>query len=393
MSAPRHFLPEAMMAQAREQTAGLSDFGDPSFRAGLDTLCEALDTQARLSDTGRYVLQQKIVGQLANRLRIEDWFSRHPEVANEALPPPVVIVGLPRTGTTKLHRLLACDPAFHWMAFWESQFPVPFENESLEQPSERIAQAHAMVDMMTEAMPKLTAIHPMDADAADEEVMLTEHSFLSAFNAYADIPGYMSWLDRQDQTPVYEYLRRMLQFLQWQKRKRGIVAERWVLKAPHHLLRMDTLLRVFPGALVVQTHRDPLQSIPSIASFIHTLWCIYSDDADPAAAGRSWSELMNRALLHTMRVRQSAPAQFLDVRFEDTVRRPLAVARRIYAFIGRELKPEVETAMARWLASDAETHKAGHDYSAAQFGLSDEGLRADFAAYRDRHIEKRADTA
>lgn len=102
---------------------------------------------------------------------------------------------------------------------------------------------------------------------------------------------------------------------------------------------------------------------------------------------------MNRALLHTMRVRQSAPAQFLDVRFEDTVRRPLAVARRIYAFIGRELKPEVETAMARWLASDAETHKAGHDYSAAQFGLSDEGLRADFAAYRDRHIEKRADTA
>lgn len=387
MNTARHFQAEALMAQAREQLGGrLDDFGDPSFRPGLERLCAALDEEGKLSDMGRAILQQKIVGQLANRLRVEDWFARHPDIAEETLRPPLVIVGLPRTGTTKLHRLLSCDPRFYWMAFWESQFPVPFEHETLARPDERIAQAHAMVEAMTSAMPKLAAIHPMDADAADEEVMLTEHSFLSAFNAYADIPGYMDWLDQQDQTPVYRFLHRMLQFLQWQQRQRGIVAERWVLKAPHHLLRMDTLLRVFPGAQVIQTHRDPVQSIPSIASFIHTLWCLYSDRADPASAGQAWSELMRRALSHTMSVRETAPTQFLDVRFEDTVQNPMNVAKRIYDFIGAPLPDDVASRMERWLAADQEKHGKAHHYTAAQFGLSEEGLRRDFAAYRARHI-------
>src|SRR5262249_35021304 len=160
----------------------------------------------------------------------------YPEIVQEKIAPPLVIVGLPRTGTTKLHRLLSCDPRFHWMAWWESIYPVPFDNEKLEKPEARIAQARSDVAMMTTAMPKLMAIHPMDADAADEEVMLIENSFLSAFNAYADVPSYMAWLDKQDQRPAYRYLVRMLQFLQWQKRQRSVIADRWVLKAPHHLL-------------------------------------------------------------------------------------------------------------------------------------------------------------
>ncbi|MGH8541320.1 MAG: sulfotransferase family protein [Stenotrophobium sp.] len=389
MSTAQNFIPEQLLKDASAATGGLSDFGDASFRAGLDALCTALDKEAQLSEMGATIMRQKITAQLMNRLRVEDYFTRHPEIATEKIASPLVIVGLPRTGTTKLHRLLSRDPRFWWMSFWESQFPVPFPNETLQKPTARIAEARGMVTMMTQAMPKLLAIHPMDADEADEEVMLMDHSFLSAFNAYANIPGYTAWLDRQDQTPAYLYLRRIMQFLQWQKRQRGISGERWVLKAPHHLLRMDILLRVFPGVQVIQTHRDPAQSIPSIASFIHTLWGIYSSKADPIAAGHEWSALMNRALRHTMAVRKQAPSQFLDVRFQDTVKQPMDVARRIYEFIGWPLAPDAESAMRAWLVKDEKSHQGGHDYGPEQFGLSADQIRSDFAEYCERHIDKK----
>lgn len=383
---PTPFDPEALLAEARAASGGLDDFGDPSFRPALDVLCASLDQEARLSETGRYALRLKLLGQLGNRLRLEQAFHAHPEIADEAIAPPLVIVGLPRTGTTKLHRLLSRDPRFWWMAFWESQFPLPFPGEPEGQPARRIAEAHRLIDMMTTAMPKLMAIHPMSAEEADEEVMLMEHSLLSAFDAYAHIPSYTRWLDRQDQSPAYRYLARMLQHLQWQKRKRGVCGQRWVLKAPHHLLRMDLLLRTFPGVQVIQTHRDPLTSIPSIASFIDTLWRIYSDHPDPQAAGRIWSERMRRGLEHTLQVRETAPAQFLDVRFQDTVRQPLEVVQKIYAFIGWELDADTRGRMRAWLVQDEHSHGATHEYTPEQFGLSAAQLAQDFATYRTRHI-------
>ena len=385
---PSFFDPARLLQEAIAATGGLADFGEDSFRPALAALCTALEREGQLSDMGKQILKQKIVGHLSNRLRIEDYFRRYPEIAEETVSAPLVIVGLPRTGTTRLQRLLSRDPRFYSMLFWESQFPVPLPDETLEQPNARIAHARGIVDYMVQSMPKLLAIHPMAAEEADEEVMLMEHSFLSAFDAYANIPGYVAWLDAQDQTPAYRFLHRCLQFLQWQKRKRGILGQRWLLKTPHHLLRMDILLRVFPGVQVIQTHRDPVQSIPSIASFIDTLWRIYSSDVDAHAAGRAWSERMNRGLRHTMAVRSSASSgQFHDVQFLDTVKRPMDVVRRIYAFIGWTLTPEAERVMRAWLAEDEKTHAGGaHDYGPEQFGLSAGQLQKDFAEYRQRHI-------
>lgn len=385
MSTP-HFVPSELMREARAAAGASQDFVDASFLPALEVLCKALDDEARLSDTGRYVFRLKLVGQLTTRLRVEEDLRRHPEIAQETVAPPLVIVGLPRTGTTKLHRLLSRDPRFWWMAFWESQFPLPFPGEALEKPAARIAEGHKLVETMTTAMPKLMAIHPMAAEEADEEVMLMEHSMLSAFDAYAHIPSYSAWLSQQDQAPAYRFLKRMLQHLQWQKRARGMNGERWVLKAPHHLQRMQVLLEVFPGAQIIQTHRDPLRSIPSIASFIDTLWRIYSDDADPAEAGRTWSERMRRGLDHTMQVRDSAAPQFLDVQFHHTVKQPLDVVRRIYDFIGWELTPDVLGRMRAWLVEDEKSHSAMHEYTPEQFGLSDAQIERDFARYRARHI-------
>ncbi len=386
MSTARPFEPEALLAAASVATEGLSDFGDASFRPGLAVLCDALNREARLSEAGIEGLRQKLLTQLGNRLRVEQWFARHPEIENEVIGPVTAIVGVPRTGTTKLHRLLSRDPRFYTMQWWEAQLPVPFPDEDLKNPEGRIGQARAMCDYMTQAMPKLMAQHPMSAEEADEEVILMEHSFLSAFNAYADVPSYMNWLAQQDEMPAYDYLKRIMKFLQWQKRQRGITAERWVLKAPHHLLRMHLLLKAFPGVKVILTHRDPTTSIPSISSFIHTLWCIYSDRADPLRAGAEWNDIMRRAMLHTMQVRQAAPGQFLDVRFQDTVKAPMTVVRRIWDFLGLPADAKAEAVMERWLVTDEKSHRGGHDYTAEQFGLSEAQLQRDFAEYRARHI-------
>ena len=382
--------PARLLAGAIDMAGGLTDFGDDSFRPGLERLCDALGSEAALSPAGVETFRQKLTAQLANRLWLEDHIRRHPEILEETIAPPVFIVGLPRTGTTKLHRLLSRDPRFYWMPFWESQMPVPLPGEALDDPSPRIAQGAAIVQMMTEAMPQLMAIHPMANEEADEEFMLMEHSFLADFNAYARVPGYMAWLTQQDEQPAYTFLLRMLRFLQWQKRRRGITARRWVLKAPHHLHRMGLLLAAFPGARIVQTHRDPVESIPSIASFIHTLHGIYTDQPDAEAVGTEWSARMRGGLEHTMAVRDAAGHRgtFIDVAFRDTVTDPMRVVRQIYDFIDWTLDDGTADAMHAWLEADnAEHAKTRHRYTPEGFGLSADGLRRDFAPYIARHIE------
>ena len=387
MSAATTLNPDVLEQAALAQAGGLKNFGDPTYRKGLDVLCASLNSEARLSDFGRGLLEHKIIELLVNRLRIEEFFRLHPEIENEKLAAPVVIVGLPRTGTTLLQRVLSCDPDLYSMHWWESRYPVPFPGEDLKNPAERIERARGEVKVMVDAMPKLMAIHPMDADQADEEVMLMEHSFMASFNAYANVPSYMKWLHSSDETPAYDYLKRVLKFLQWQKRQRGVTAQRWVLKAPHHLLRMALLLKEFPGAQVIQTHRDPVDTIPSIASFIDTLWHIYSNAANSAAAGHEWNDLMARAFHHTMEVRAKNPEPFLDVRFIDTVKKPFEVVRAIYAHTGMTLTPQAEQAMHAWMEHNRRDTRAAHDYNPADFGLSEVQLKRDFADYRKKYIE------
>ena len=390
MSAPqtdRTFDPTALESTAIAQSGGLKNFGDPSYRIALEKLCASLEAEAKLSDFGRQLLHQKFIEMLVNRLRMEEFFRTHPEINDEVLAAPVLIVGLPRTGTTLLQRVLACDPSFYSMPWWESRYPVPFVDEDLKTPTARIERARGEVKVMVEAMPKLMAIHPMNADEADEEGMLTEHSFRASFNAYAHVPSYMEWLHSTDETPTYEFLKRGLKFLQWQKRQRGIVANRWVLKAPHHLLRMELVLKMFPGIQVIQTHRDPVETIPSIASFIDTLWHIYSSTVDSKAVGHEWSALMARAFRHALQAREQSPQSFMDVRFIDTVKTPLEVVRAIYAFAGRTLTTEAEARMTHWIEDNRRESRASHDYQPEQFGLSEKQLKQDFADYRRQYIE------
>lgn len=378
---------EALMAAASARAGGLKDFGDASFRPALQRLLQSARDEAQMSPAGQAAFAQRLVDSLTNRLLLEDHCTRHPEILAERIERPVFIVGLPRTGTTMLHRVLACDRRFYTMAWWEARHPSPLSAEDLLEPKRRIEMACAEVKAMVEAIPALLTMHPLDAELADEEVLLMEHSFMGAYDAYGNFAGYMEWLFKQDQSPAYRYLKRQLQFLQWQKRQRGITAERWLLKAPHHLHLMPTLFSVFPDAKVVQTHRDPLQTIPSMGSFAYTLWQLFSDKADPVQAGQQWSAKFARGMRSAMAFRATVPRdRFLDVWYLDAVARPIDVAETVYPFLQMSLDDSTRSAMREWIAASGRDLRPSHDYSAAALGLSEEQLVADFAEYRERHV-------
>jgi hypothetical protein len=379
---------DSILAEAR-QKAGLSDFGDESFREPLRRLLRSLDEEARLSAIGRASQRARLVDSLVTRLMTEDALRRHPEILHEPIGAPVVIVGLARTGTTLLHRLIASGGDFQAAAWWECRYPAPFPGSDWRRDDPRIAAAHAEVDMILEHVPVLAAIHPWDAEGADEEIMLIEHSFLSHVpESGANLPSYRSWLDRQDLTPGYRHLRRLLQFLQWQKKQSGRGGDRrWVLKAPFHLGYVDVLFDVFPGAKVIQTHRDPLETIPSAASMYRSLWELNSDTVDPKEVGRQVRERFAWALTRCLRSREGHSAdRFLDVDYRDVQRDPLAQARRIYAWLGMSLSPPAETALRRWLETNSRDKRAPHAYTLEEFGYSEQSLARDFAEYRTRHI-------
>lgn len=379
---------DRLLTSAIARTNGLSHFGDDDYRTSLQALLDALASEAGLSPTGLQLLEERLIGQLVNRLVMEDYLRRYPEIARIEIDDPLVIVGLPRTGTTMLQRTLAVDPRFYSAAWWETRFPAPLAGEALDAPLKRMAQARAEVELMAEMIPQILAIHPLDAMLCDEEFMLMEHSFMSAMDAYVNVPSYTRWLDRQDQRPVYSQLKKMLQFLQWQKQQRGEPAgQRWLLKAPQHLHTLDLLLEQFSGAQVILTHREPAQTIPSMASMAHTLWQMYSDNPDPKAAGAQWNTRMARGIRHTLQVReQHAPERFLDIHFADTVQQPLQVLEQVYAFAHLPFTEQARAAAQTWLAQNSREKRASHDYSLERFGLTQAQMTEDYREYRARHL-------
>ena len=387
---PDSVLDESSILDEARAKADLVDFGDEAFREPLRVLLDALDQEAGLVAFGRAAQRARIVDLLVNRLRAEDQFRRHPEILEEELGAPIVIVGLPRTGTTLLHRTIAQDQRLYSVRWFECRYPAPFPGGGSGDADPRIAQAKAEVQAMLDGSPALAAIHPLDALAADEEILLLEHSFLSTVpESGANVPSYGRWLDAHDQTPGYRYLRKLLQLLQWQKRRQGQRAERWVLKTPHHLGFADVLLDVFPGALVVQTHRDPLESIPSLASMITALWILVAEKVDPKEVARQWSAKMATALRRCLAVRDRHPDRFVDVWFLDAVKDPVGQARRVYGAAGVPFTAEAEHAMRTFMATNPREGRPPHQYTLEEFGLTPEGIARDFAEYRERFILNR----
>jgi hypothetical protein len=388
---PTSFELASILDRARA-SCGLDDFGPDEFLEPLRHLLEAWASEAGLHEIGRMTQRARIVDSLVTRLSAQDHFARHPEILEEEIVAPYVVVGLARTGTTMLHRLLAADPGVNAVLWWECRNPAPFPGSDWRREDPRIAQARAEVEMILETQPVLASIHPWDAEGPDEEIMLLEHAFVSHVpESSANVPSYRAWVDTQDWQPAYDWMKKLLQFLQWQKKESGRAGERWVLKAPVHLGYMDALFATFPDARVIQTHRDPVETIPSVASMYHALWGLATDASDPQVVGAQvcerWAWALRRCLASRARIGEE---RFLDVWYRDVVDDPMAQVRRIYDFVERELTPEVEEAMARWRGEHSRGGRPAHEYAMERFGLTEHGICEAFAAYRERFIETSA---
>lgn len=373
----------AVMAEAQRKES-LTDWGPGEFERPLRVLL-ADYARADLNPIGTHILRSGIVHSLRMRLRAQEWIRRHPEILDEQAAAPIVVVGMMRSGTTLVQRLLAADPRFLCAYGWEVVEVAPRLGQEFtgpDAPDPRIAISEAREAKSRELAPELFTIHPMYAREAEEEIVFLADAFLSHVpESGAHLPHYRSWLDEQDFTPAYDYLHRMLQFLQWQKRKRGVQGQRWVLKSPAHLGYLDLLRARFPEVHIVHMHRDPQTTIASGASLNATLHAMHADTVDLHRVGNEWLGRMGWTNDRAMAVRDNwGPGRVTDIQFDDAVADPIGQVARVYDAIGVPLNDQAAQAMRRWLQVRPR-EGARPPYRLADYGLRPEQIDERFALY------------
>ncbi|VEG57109.1 sulfo-transferase [Mycolicibacterium aurum] len=380
------------LTAAAQEKEGLQDWGPLPFEVPLEVLTDSYSS-ADLNDIGVHILRSGLVHSLRMRLRAQEWFRRYPEIAQETILAPIVVVGMMRSGTTLLQRLLAADERFHCAYGWEVVEVAPkLDYRWTAEEDPRIAVSEKREAMSRELAPELFAIHPMYAREPEEEIVFLSDAFLSHVpESGAHVPAYRAWIDTQDFTPAYRYLHRMLQFLQWQKRQAGGPTaqpdpRRWVLKSPAHLGYLDVLRSQFPDLHVVHMHRDPRETIPSGASLNATLHAMHADHVDRRRVGTEWLGRMgwtNDRAMDTRAAWDDESARCTDIEFADAVADPVGQVSRVYDAIGLDMTGTAESAMRRWLADRPREVPRPH-YAAGDFGLSDAEIEERFAAYNAR---------
>ncbi len=375
---PPDLLEETLDRQAIAAT-GLTDFGNPWFRAPLRILLPALREEARLNAMGRMIAHGSLLKLLKERLWAQAWFTAHPEIRDRPLPAPVVIVGPMRSGTTRLHRLLATDDRFAHLKLYEAMCPVP----PLRGRDTRTLQTAFGLKALNWINPANAAVHPTGPHEADEELGLLENSVWGAqIEAQRRVPSYARWCEAQDATPAYRHMADLLRLAGW--RRGDDPAKAWVLKTPQHMQDLPALLAVFPDARLIFTHRDPASVAGSAASLAWNQMVMQSDDVDPHWVGAEWLHKTAHRIEKTLAVREAIPgAQQLDLTFNDMNRDWQGAMRRVYAFLGLDLAPALP-AMTAYLAR--ETRHAAHRYDLADFGLNATEIRERFSAYSARFL-------
>ena len=376
--------PDALMDQARAET-GLDDFGDPWFREPLGVLLSAADTEAHLSPMGRVSTHAQVLQLLKNRLLVQQRLTRHPEILNVEIRRPIIIAGLPRTGTTHLHNLMSSDPSLRSLPYWESVEPVLDDTEQTAvdhgEPDPRLARTEAALTMLNDAVPFLKRMHEMTTWHVHEEIQLLAMDFATMlFESSLLIPSYGEWYRASDQTPAYEHLKTVLKVLQW---SRG--GDRWVLKSPQHLEQFGPLIRTFPDATVVVTHRDPVAVTASLTTMLAYLSRLSSRPVDAHGIGRYWGPRIERMLNACARDRELLPDdQSIDVHFGEFMADDVAMVERIYALAGQPFTPAVRGARAEFGATHPRGRHGRVHYDLADVGLDEAERRAALKNYVDR---------
>ncbi|MAG31475.1 MAG: sulfotransferase family protein [Deltaproteobacteria bacterium] len=373
---------ETLLRMAEDRT-GLSDLADGAIRSAFDRLMLSIEEDARLTLFGRYFARRQVLELLTHSLQLVDYRKRHPEIADEVIQRPLFILGLPRTGTTLLYGLLAEDPANRAPLSWEIDDPCPPAETVTYLNDPRIERTRRRFEQVDRLAPGFMTIHPFGALMPQECIVPMASAFMSIrFQMCFAVEGYDEWLLEQDMRPAYEHHRRFLQHMQ--SRHKG---DRWILKSPGHLGPIDTLFDIYPDAQVVQTHRDPIRVIPSVANLEYTMRIVASDDVDPVRLGQQMMRVWSRLLEQGMETRAQHPereSQILDLSMREVVSDPIGCVENIYGYFGIELSGEARKRMQRHLELHPRDEFGIHRYSLDAFGLDQEAVNAAFKTYRDR---------
>lgn len=374
---------EAVLTAGRE-IAGLDDFGSMDFVERLDVMLEAVLEDNELNDAGRKMIFDNLAGHAANRLLVEDMIRRNPDILAQDIRAPIIVCGLPRSGTTHLVNLIAADDRLRSMAYWESLRPVPAIADRVE-PGERdprLMRAKALCDGVDHLLPYQKNVHELTPQHAHEEIELEALDFSSYLLEWYCRPD--KWRDyylAHDETPHYEYIKKVLKILQWQ---RG--PHRWVLKSPQHLEQLRPLSEVFPDATVVITHRDPVAVIASCVTMNAYRERLSRDLVRPEKTAEYWVDRIRRLIDACMRDHGCiAPERLVDLRFSDFMANQREALATVFERAGLPMTARAAARLNDYIAHHGRGRHGRVIYDlAADFGLSAQQLSSYFTAYYEK---------
>lgn len=369
------------MVDAACARAGSSDFGEDTWREGLGVLVRSLRDDGALNEVGVGAMRDQIVENLTNRLRVEQWYARHPEIDDEQIIAPLFGLGLPRTGSTALSFLLAQDPARRSLRVWEASDPCPPPESATEHTDPRIAAARIGIDFTNEMFPGFAEMLPSAAEGPIECLVPMALDFRSLmFEGMAMVPTYSAWLLECDMEPAYRYHRRVLKLLQWR-----CPPNRWSLKSPAHMLSMDALDAVYPDARFVMTHRDVGKVLPSVCALYSTLIGVLTERLDPGAIGAHSRQVWRTALERLIDFRDRGnEGRFVDLSFAAMQRDPISQMAVLYDALSDDLTDSARRRMETWWTESATGRPGSGPHAPAGFGLDADQIATEFAFYYDR---------
>ena len=371
---------DKIIDQARQQT-GLSDLGDDSILEGLNRLVDAFNKEARLTERGAQSVEATLVSYLANRLRIEDYLAKHPDLLDRPIEKPLFVFGLPRTGTTLVINLLSVDPARRCFLRWEAFDSVPPPRAEELHAGPRYEKSQAETEMSLKYAPHISAIHHENADSPTECQFAMTPSFVSqVYDSMYHIPSYHKWfLYEADYLPAFRFHQRFLKLLQ------AHTGGRWTLKNPWHPLYLDALTTVYPDAQLVMTHRDPVEVVASACSLLKAVRPMFSDEVDPVAIGECLLETFDLMIERTLAFKEKYGWDSIyDMQYADVMRDPVGEVRKIYAHFDEPFTAAAGSAMETYMAENPKGKHGRHTYSLEDYGLSREQIRERYRDYCER---------
>ena len=363
--------------------AGCDDFGSAQYLEGYRVFLEALDREARLTPFGAMMQRRQLVAILKNRLEAQRYWSNDPAILETPVERPIFILGLPRAGTTAMHHLLGADPHNQVLEYWLAAAPRPRPPRESWAAEPDYKRAETELEGMYKLDPSLKAVHLMTADGPEECRHLLQQSFADdTFDCNVTVPSYSEWYASCDMEPVYRHHKKLVQLIGSTGGER-----RWLLKYPVHMGNLRTLLRIYPDACFVQTHRDPTKVVPSICSLVAGWRALSEDDFDPVALGKWQLDLWSKRLIDGIDVRREFDdGRFFDLHFREVQGDPIGAVRRMYDHFDMELTEQGEDLMRAWRSDNPPGKYGEHHYRASEYGLTDSNMREAFAPYLE-HFE------